>query len=47
MQVKQLVEELDHFDQSYFGKDRLKQLKQKIDDICALLDNKPIEFSKP
>lgn len=41
-----MVEELEHFDKSYFGKDRHKQLKQKIDDICLLLDNKPIEFSK-
>ncbi|CDW76195.1 tetratricopeptide repeat protein 5 [Stylonychia lemnae] len=43
-QVKLLVEQLDHLDKSYFGKDRHKLIKQKIDDITQLLDTKPIEF---
>jgi len=37
---------LEQLDKAYFGKDRHKQLKAKIDEISALLDAKPIEFSK-
>jgi hypothetical protein len=43
--VKELVEQLDQIDRTYFGKDRFKQIKAKIDEITALLDTKPIEFS--
>ena len=38
-----LVEKID---ESYFGKDRQKLMKQKIDDILVLLDSKPLDFSK-
>ena len=43
--VKAMVEQLDHLDKSYFGKDRHRLIKQKIDDIIQHLDTKPIEFS--
>jgi tetratricopeptide (TPR) repeat protein len=36
--------ELDVLDRTYFGKDRLRQLKAKIDEIVAILDTKPVEF---
>ena len=45
-QVKELIEQLEKTDISYFGKDRNKQLKAKIEDITQLLDSTPIEFSK-
>lgn len=43
--VKEMVEQLDQYDRTYFGKDRHKLIKNKIDEITALLDSKPIEFS--
>jgi hypothetical protein len=36
---------MDKCDKSYFGKDKLKMLKSALDEIIALLDEKPIEFS--
>jgi len=30
----------------YFAKDRLKQIKNKIDEALALLDQKPIDMEK-
>lgn len=40
-----MVSQLEELDRSYFAKDRHKQIKTKIEDIIALLDSKPIEFS--
>ena len=42
--AKDLVNELDTLDRTYFGKDRQKQLKAKLDEVLALLDSKPVEF---
>jgi len=42
--VRELIKTADQIDRTYFGKDRLKLLKAKIDEILALLDTKPIEF---
>lgn len=35
---------LEVLDRTYFGKDRLRQIKGKIDEIVALLDTNPVEF---
>ncbi len=35
---------MDTMDKSYFAKDRQKQLKNKMDEVIALLDSKPVEF---
>jgi len=35
---------MEAMDSSYFGKDRHKQLKAKMDEAIALLDQKNIEF---
>ena len=42
--VKELVNHLEDYDRTYFGKDRHKQIKARIDEITALLDTEPIEF---
>ena len=44
--MRELLAQVEKIDQSYFGKDRHKQMKQKIDDILILLDSKPLDFSK-
>ena len=41
-----MIEELSAIDRAYFGKDRQKQLKNKIDEAIVLLDTKPIDQSK-
>lgn len=41
-----MIEELSAIDRAYFGKDRQKQLKAKIDEAIALLDTKPIDQGK-
>jgi len=42
--VREHLSQLDIMDRTYFGKDRLKQIKAKIDEIVSILDTKPIEF---
>jgi hypothetical protein len=41
-----VIEELSAIDRAYFGKDRQKLLKSKIDEAVALLDTKPIDQGK-
>jgi Tfp pilus assembly protein PilF len=42
--IREQIQAVDLIDRTYFGKDRLKILKVKIDEIIAQLDTKPIEF---
>ena len=42
-QVRKIIEYLEQIDRAYFGKDRMKQIKSKIDEALTLLDTKPIE----
>ena len=42
--IREQIQAVDQMDRTYFGKDRPKLLKAKIDEILALLDTKPIEF---
>ena len=44
MGIREQLKALDAFDRSYFGKDRLRQIKAKIDEIVAVLDTNPVEF---
>ena len=37
---------MTRIDRAYFGKDRLKQIKLKLDQVEKLLDQKDIELSK-
>mmetsp|Transcript_5416 Transcript_5416/g.4966 ORF Transcript_5416/g.4966 Transcript_5416/m.4966 type:complete len:117 (+) Transcript_5416:91-441(+) len=43
-QVRAMIAEMEVLDQSYFGKDRHKQIKAKMDEAITLLDTKQIEF---
>ncbi len=45
-QVTALIDELKTTERAYFGKDRVKVLKAKIDEAIALLDTKPIDMGK-
>ena len=45
-QVAALIEELKTTERAYFGKDRVKVIKGKIDEAVALLDTKPIDLGK-
>ena len=45
-QAKKIIEQLEVMDHSYFGKDRQKQLKSKIEECLVLLDQKPIDIVK-
>jgi tetratricopeptide (TPR) repeat protein len=42
--VREQILAVELMDRTYFGKDRPKLLKAKIDEILAMLDTKPIEF---
>ena len=44
--VRQNINELQALDRSYFGKDRAKQIRAKLDETTAMLDTKPIDLSK-
>lgn len=46
MEVRKILEQLEVMDRAYFGKDRQKQLKAKIAEGVALLDQKPIDLGK-
>ena len=44
--VRLLIDDLKKLDRTYFGKDRVKQMKNKLDQAINLLDEKPIDMSK-
>ena len=44
--VRVMIKELDALDRTYFGKDRTKQMKAKLDEATTMLDTKPIDMSK-
>ena len=44
--MRKILEQLELIERSYFGKDRIKQMKMKINDAVALLDQKPIDLGK-
>ena len=46
VEVRKILEQLELVERSYFGKDRMKQMKLKINDAIALLDQKPIDLGK-
>lgn len=41
-----IIQELITLDNSYFGKDRIKVIRAKLDEGVALLDSKPIDLGK-
>lgn len=43
-EVRKIVDQLDVIDRAYFAKDRQKQLRQKMDEAMALMDQKPIDM---
>lgn len=45
-EVRKILEQLELIERSYYGKDRMKQMKLKINDAIALLDQKPIDLGK-
>jgi hypothetical protein len=45
-QAREHLDEMTRLDRAYFGKDRLKQIKLKLDQVEKLLDQKDIELSK-
>jgi hypothetical protein len=45
-QVAAIIDELKITDRAYFGKDRVKVIKAKIDEAVVLLDTKPIDMGK-
>lgn len=44
--VADIITDLKTTDRSYFGKDRTKVIKGKIDEAVVLLDSKPIDLGK-
>lgn len=38
------IEQLEQLDRSYFGKDRVKKIREILDASTALLDTKPIDL---
>lgn len=45
-QVRAIAAQLDALDKTYFGKDRQKQIRGKIDEALALLEQQPIDLEK-
>lgn len=43
-QTKLIIVELEKLDRSYFGKDRVKTIKAKLEEAVAILDTKPIDL---
>lgn len=43
-QIRFIITELSQLDESYFGKDRQKQIKGRIESAISLLDKKPIDL---
>ena len=44
VEVRKIIEQLDLVERAYFGKDRIKQIKQKVNDAIQLLDQKPVDL---
>ena len=44
--MEKIIEDLKIMDRTYFGKDRSKVTKAKIDEALAVLDTKPIDLGK-
>ena len=44
--IENIIEELNTIDRAYFGKDRPKMIKAKIDEAIGLLDTRPIDQGK-
>mmetsp|Transcript_31520 Transcript_31520/g.39203 ORF Transcript_31520/g.39203 Transcript_31520/m.39203 type:complete len:93 (-) Transcript_31520:1188-1466(-) len=42
--VRAHIELLDALDRSYFGKDRVRKIRELLDASCAMLDTKPIDL---
>ena len=42
--VRAIITQLEQLDRSYFGRDRVKKLRENLDAACALLDTKPIDL---
>ena len=45
-EVRNIIQQLDVMDRTYFNKDRPKQIKLKIEEGIALLDTKPLDLVK-
>ena len=43
-QTRILITQLEQLDRAYFGKDRVKQIKAKLEEAVAVLDTKPIDL---
>ena len=44
MKVRANIEALEKIDRAYFGKDRVKKIREIIDITQAMLDTKPIDL---
>jgi len=44
VKVRAIIAQLEALDRSYFGKDRVKKIRELLDASCALLDAKPIDL---
>ena len=44
--VRKIIEQLELIDRAYFGKDRVKQMRAKMEDAIGMLDTKPIDMGK-
>ena len=44
--VRKIIEQLELIDRAYFGKDRVKQMRAKMEDAINLLDTKPLDMGK-
>jgi len=44
--TEKIIEELSTIDRAYFGKDRPKIIKAKIEEAMTLLDSRPIDQGK-
>ena len=44
VKVRANIEQLDLLDRTYFGKDRLRKIRELLDASCTLLDTKPIDL---
>ncbi len=42
--ARRLNTELEKIDQTYFGKDRHKQIRTRVEEVIALLDTQPIDL---
>ena len=42
--ARAMITQLEQLDRSYFGKDRIKKIREVLDAACAVLDQKPIDL---